>query len=222
MTKYIFSILVLAMVFTGCTTDSNNGSANNTSKGGGVSNVYQYPFRSAKIEYAISGSTQGTETLYIKGDKSAREIHTVAQGRAGEEKKNNLYINSGSLDAYMIDLDKKTGIKVEDPFYEAVIKIAPAKRVEFLRKIAVKGQLPESADAPDLKMLRQENIAGQQCQTYEMPGFGEVCLLSSVPLKSKVTISEAGVDVNSVATNIQLNIDIPDSKFTVPAGVTIQ
>jgi len=194
-----------ALVIFGCT-------LNNT--------AYQYPFTSAKIEYAISGTTEGKSTLLIKGDKSVREAHIVFHKPTGDENQNNLYIDTGEF-VYSVDLDKKTATMTKNPLYDALNKVEPAQRQNFLKKIAV-GLSPDDTSTGDLKPVGKETVAGQECEIFETGGFGQICLWNNVPLKTNISIPDLGLNNNTLATSIVLNADIPDSSFEVPAGITVQ
>lgn len=182
--------------------------------------AYQYPFTSAKIEYAISGTTEGKSTLLVKGDKSVREAHIVFHKPTGDENQNNLYIDAGEF-VYSIDLDKKTGTMTSNPLYGMLTKVDPARRQEFLKRIAV-GLSPDDAAARELKVVGKETVAGQECEVYETGGFGQICLWNALPLKTSISIPDLGLTNNTVATSVEVNANIPDTAFEVPAGVEIR
>ncbi len=195
----------LALVMTGCST--NNG-------------TYQYPFKSAKIEYAISGTTEGKSVVTMKGDKSVREAHIVFHKPAGDENQSNLYIDEGKY-VYSIDLEKKTGTMTKNPLYEVLMGTEPARRQELLKKVAV-GISPDESSSKELKVVGHETVAGKECDVYETGGFGQICLWNAIPLKTSISIPDLGLNNNTVATSIQIDLDVPDSVFEVPAGVTVQ
>lgn len=184
------------------------------------STVYQYPFKSAKIEYAISGTTEGKSTVNIKGDKYIREAHILFHKPTGDENQDNMYIDLGKY-VYSIDLAKKTGTMTVNPLYETIMKVEPGKRQDFLKKIAG-GISPENTETKELKSLGTETVAGKQCEIYETGGFGQICLWNSIALKTTISIPDLGLTNNTVATSIQTDIEIPDSTFDVPQDVQIQ
>lgn len=182
--------------------------------------TYQYSFRSAKIEYAISGTTEGKSTLMVKGDKSVREAHIIFHKPTGDENQNNLYIDAGEY-VYSVDLDKKTATMTRNPLYDTLVKVDPARRQEFLKKIAV-GLSPEDAMDRELKAVGKETVAGQECEIFETGGFGQICLWNGIPLKTTISIPDLGLNNNTVATSVELNADVPDSAFELPEGITVQ
>lgn len=182
--------------------------------------LYQYPFSSAKIEYAISGTTEGKSTVLIKGDKEVKEAHIVFHKKTGDENQDNLYIDTGAY-VYSIDLDKKTGTLTPNPLYSTLIKVDPSERLDFLKKIAV-GIDPDATSTQQIAALGSETVAGQSCQDYETGGFGIICLWNNIPLKTNISIPDFGLNNSTIATSVQTNIDIADSAFDVPAGISIK
>lgn len=208
MNKFIAPILAgTVLLISGCSVLSNNS-------------TYQYPFKTVKIEYAISGTTEGKSTVMIKGDKSVREAHIVFHKPTGDETQNNMYIDAGQY-VYSVDLDKKTATMTKNPLYDVLTKVDASKRQEFLKKIAA-GISPDVADNRELKAVGTETVAGRQCEVYETGGFGQMCLWNAVPLKTTIAIPDLGLTNNTVATSVQTDVDVPDSAFEVPAGITIQ
>lgn len=192
------------LVVSGC------ASANNS--------LYQYPFSSAKIAYSITGTTDGTSTVTMKGDRSVREAHVVFHKSTGDEKQDNLYIDDGQF-VYSIDLDKNIGTKMKNPLYDLLMQVDPAGRQDYLTKISI-GDDPTNASTQQLQPVGNYSVAGQQCQIYETGTYGQVCLWNSIPLKSTFVISDL-LKEDTVATSVQTDVDVPDSAFDIPAGVTI-
>ncbi len=191
-----------------------SGCAQNTNS------IYQYPFNTAKISYTISGTTEGTSTVTIKGDKSVREAHIIFHKPTGDEKQDNLYIDDGQY-VYSVDLDKKQAAETPNPLYDILMKVDPSQRQDFLKKIAV-GEDPNNAATQQLQQLGTLTVAGQQCQMYDTGGFGQVCLWNGIPLKTSISIPDLGLNNSTVATSVQTDIDVPDSAFDVPAGIPVQ
>lgn len=180
-----------------------------------TSGFYQYPFSSLKVQYQISGTTEGTSTYTIKGDKSVRESHVIFHSGSGDVHEDNLFIEDGQY-SYSVDFNKKTATKMMSSMYYALATLDPSQRQDYLKKINI-GVDPQAGSLPPSS--GQENIAGQQCDDYTTGGLGTVCLWNTIPLKTSFAIP--GLTNNSVATSVQVNIDIPDSAFQVPAGIPV-
>jgi len=216
----ILPAIVFSLTLAGCGNGDVNSpiSANNAKDTGGgqASGIYQYPFKSAKITYSTTGTNPGESTVYIKGDNSFRESHVVRAGK----KEDRLMISKGNL-AYTVDLNSKKALKVDNFYYEDLKQIEPSKRMEFLKKLAV-GISDPKTDTSTLKSIGTEKIAGHSCDVYDAQEYGKVCIGAlGIVLKSSINLEEANVVEDTIATNIQLNIDIPDSKFEVPTGITV-
>lgn len=185
--------------------------------------IYQYPFKTAKIEYAIKGTTEGKETLTIKGDKSVGEAHVIFHKPTGDENQDNLLIKTEKYN-YSVDLDKKIASMFPNPFYDYLMAVNPSERQMYLKKIAV-GMDPNSASTQELKSSGTQTIAGQTCETYQMSGLesaGEMCLWNGIPLKINVSLPTYGFTTDKIATSVQTDIDVPDTAFDVPSGITVK
>lgn len=177
---------------------------------------YQYPFKAVKIEYAITGTSEGKSILMIKGDKLVRENHIVLHGPGGDEEQNNMHIEVGR-DIYDINLDKKNATKTLNPFYELFVKTSAEERQDLLKKIAA-GASPDNVTAKkEIQSIGSETVAGQNCEIYSTPfGAGKICLWNAIPLKTTL------FKTSNVATSVQIDPDIPDSSFEIPAGITLK
>lgn len=181
--------------------------------------IYPYPFDSAKITFTLEGTAKGTSVFYMKGDKSVRETHVVTKGDQGEEKKDEMFIDMGET-IYQIDLNKKTGLSTKNPIYEALKKLTPDKRMDFLKRLAVGVDPEDTTQNP--QVLREETVAGQKCQVYAVQGVGEICLWNNIILKVNINVPEQNVNSQIVATSLDLNLEVPDSQFNVPTGIEVK
>lgn len=210
--NFIFIVLGGALLVSGCAQQN----AQNAS-------IYQYPFKTAKIEYAIKGTTEGKETLTIKGDKSVKENHVIYHKATGDENQDNLLIDTGKYN-YSVDLDKKIASMSPNPFYGYLMAVSPPERQTYLKKIAV-GMDPNSASTQELKSSGTQTIAGRNCETYRMSGLegsGEMCLWNGIPLKISISLPAYGLTTDKVAVSVQTDIDVPDAAFDVPSGITVK
>jgi len=209
--KKLFTTITLGCVLiaSGCT-QQNQQSAS----------LYQYPFKTAIIEYAIKGTTEGSSKVTIKGDKSVREAHITYHKPTGDEKQDNLFIDTGKYN-YSVDLDKKVASMTPNPFYTYFMGVAPSQRQDYLKKIAL-GIDPEKASTQQISSTGTETVAGQTCETYQMQDYGKMCLWNGIPLKTNISLPSFGLTNNTVATSIQTDINVPDSTFDVPTDITVQ
>lgn len=206
--KITRSLLVLVTVFVGVL----NGCSNQQK-------IYPYPFQSAKIEFEQSGNLKGIVTLSVKGDKSALETHVVKTAEDGKEEKiDSLYLTLGDS-VYQVDLNNKTAVKSENVQYGQLKKLPPEKRMDYLIRTAL--SLP-STQNDSLIPKEQREIAGQKCDLYEIPAIGESCIWNGIIIYENSQIPEIDINNTITAKKIETNIDIPDSVFSLPEGVTVQ
>jgi hypothetical protein len=180
--------------------------------------VYPYPFETAKIEFSLTGSMEGTRTMYIKGDKESNETHTVQKNGDQEEKIDIKLLELGDL-YYQIDLNAKTAIKTTNPLYNDLKNMPQENRMDFLVRAAT-GNVAAGSTAPLAK--NEKEIAGQKCNVYDIQTYGEVCIWNGIPLYSTIKIPTQNIENTTTATKIETGIDVPDSVFTIPADVKIQ
>lgn len=193
---------IVSILATGCSLQSQN--------------VYPYTFNTAHLEFEVSGMVKGTNSVYIKGDKSVSEFHGTQKDGS---KVDSLFINGGEK-LYQVDLNTKSGTTAQNPVYSELQKVTKEERMNHLIRSATGNAEMEAGKMPTPK--EEKEFAGQKCQLYDVLKVGEVCLWNGLPIYSKVSIPDAGVENTSTAIKIETNIDVPDSKFNIPEGVQLQ
>jgi hypothetical protein len=169
----------------------------------------RYQIASAIVEYALSGAQTGTETLYFTGYGVREAKYTRTEIKVGSftQRTNRATILEGAT-IYNIDLDQRTGTKIENPLY---------KKFE--------GQ---DATQAGEKMLRDmggektgaESFLGKMCDVWEVKKLGtKMWVWSGIPLKTETTF--AGVQNFVAATKLEPNAQIPPAKLAIPADVKI-
>jgi outer membrane lipoprotein-sorting protein len=209
--KYLFLLLIISVMFAGCT-------AATTPTGTNAGKVYPYSFDTAKIDMTMTGSTEGTRTIYIKGDKIANEIHAT-QKNGDQPNKMDIRILELGEDYIQIDLNAKTAIKTKNTLYDEMEKIPADFRADYLIKQAT-GNQASGGTMPVKK--EQKVVAGQTCDLYPMQTFGEVCLWNGIAIYTTIKIPDQNIENTTTADKIEINPDIQDSVFAVPADVKVQ
>lgn len=146
-----------------------------------------------------------------------RETHAVHQAESGEQKIDTLYLENGP-EVYQADLNAKTGTKSKNPIYQQLKNLSSEKRMEFLTKVAI--GIDNATPLP--KPKEQKDIAGQKCDLYNIQGISDLCIWNGIPIYENILFPEAGIDLVVTATKIELDADIPDSKFALPADLKIK
>lgn len=174
--------------------------------------VVPYSFNSAKIEYKISGDINGNMTVYIKGDHSVNKVSAV--NATDDNPANTLTIDLGST-IYFVDLVKKEGYSSPNYIYEDLKGLSQKEKVE--RLVAYATNTYNSQEKAE--KMGQKEYAGKKCDLYTISG-GEICLWEGVPLYSSVTIDSVARSIE--ATSVQTDVEVADSEFTLPEGISIQ
>jgi hypothetical protein len=166
--------------------------------------VYYYPVKSAYVESVYSGSTTGTETMYLdnNGKVSARYSELTTKSMGSTTKTKQVVIQKDSV-FYTIDMDKKTGVK-------QTIHIDP-KDVEKWTKTA-----EEAWTDMGFKKIGEEVLIGKKCDIWEGMST-KVWVWQNFALKTEMNIfGKSVIEVKKIETGIAID----KSKFEIPAGIT--
>ena len=196
--------LILTFAFYGCATLAETGQS-----------IIPYPFKTAKIEYNITGNLEGTTTVKIKGNNVSHE--TIVTGNSEESMVHSMLIETESK-LYQINLIEKTGNSSDNPVFKQVEQLPQNRRMDYMSKLATGLSGEDTAANPP---IGQKKVAGETCDLYQIRGLGEICLWNSIPLYSMVEIPDKNIKSTTTASSIQTNVEIPDSDFAVPEGITM-
>jgi hypothetical protein len=177
------------------------------------SNLYGYNFQTARISYKISGSSEGTSEVLIKGEKKVIKTHIVQTAPTPSEV-DSYTIQNGDKQ-YTLDVKTKKGNLITNPFYAELSALPADQRQERLIKEAIR-----STDDAAPKAEKQEEVAGQKCDVYA-GALTKTCLWQAIPLKTVASLPEYGIQTDTTATKIELNTSIADSEFDVPSDYQI-
>jgi hypothetical protein len=209
--------------------------------------VITYPFKSVVIHYAIKNEyghgkiSEGTEVVYIKGDKLVKITKmTVPDPKGKTENIETLNIFNPDY-VYMIDLIKKTGTKIDNskkytkPAYD---KLSTEEKKAFHKRMERRKII--SLDLRGLgKKAGTDTILGRKCDVYQsgeelspenlpeavLGGQGSFYMKSWIWKEAKIPLrvimSGVGGFNELIATKIEENVKIPDNRFMVPADVKV-
>ncbi|WP_337872251.1 hypothetical protein [Ignavibacterium sp.] len=212
--KKIFYLFFAALLFSiySCG-DSEKDSSGNEQSSGTTDFNKRYGVKSAIVEYTITGSQSGTKTLYFDswGMRQAEYTNSVLQ--VGNFSKNINLVNIVKADSnYIIDLERRTGTRTKNPVKKLIAELQNQKSFgEFGEQILLK--------AGAMK-VGQEEFLDKDCDIYEIQSTGtKMWIWKWIPLKTITKLG--GVEINSVAKKIEVNVNVPEEKFTPPDDVTI-
>lgn len=184
----------------------------------------------------------GTEELYIKGDNTLR--NTTKQRPDEENEKvtlKGMKIITPEYE-YLVDLQEKEAIKIENPHkygkaqYE---KLTDEEKKQFHNRMEKRKVI-----SMDLLGVGQktgtDTILGKTCDVYEsgqkpsdgeyinklvegnmQPGYAKVWIWRDAGIPLKMVTEDMGSSSVTVATAVEENLDIPDSRFEIPEGVEV-
>lgn len=196
--------LALAVIF--CVSASVNASA--------WGEIKRYAVKSAIVDYTISGSQSGQETLYFEdyGKREARCSEYTIKMFGFQSVTKNATIIDGEW-VYSIDLDERQGTRMN---------------LAKLQEMALKGAESQTLKDYSEKALNKigavkegtETVLGKRCQVYSIPKMQmKVWIYNRIALKTTANIS--GMQMDITATSIKENVSIPADKFDVPADIAV-
>lgn len=183
----------------------------------------------------------GTEELYIKGDKTLRITAKERPDENGEEVtlKGMKIVNAE--EEFVIDVDEKEAVKIDNPHKYGKAqydKLTDEEKKEFHKRMEKRKVISMDLLGVGHK-TGTETILGKTCDIYESgqkpsgdymskvvegvppPGYAKVWVWREAGIPLKMITEDYGYSSETVATKIEENIDIPDSKFQVPEGVEV-
>lgn len=179
--------------------------------GAHASNYKKYSIKSGKVEYLISGSTRGTQTLYwdnygykeLLVEKSQTEIMgQISQGYQStlvlgsniytwSENDDKIYLTNNSLNKTWIDNN------YTDDNIESYVN-------EIFR---------QSGYEKD----RTEIFLGKKCEVFK--GLGELWVWKGITIKNEINL--VGTHTQIIAVDADINWEVQSSKFLIPSGYEV-
>ncbi|WP_310599748.1 hypothetical protein [Desulfobulbus sp.] len=180
------------------------------------------PFKEATIQYELTGSDKGTETLYVQeyGKRQAR-LHVSAMSMMGTTKKTDTVQLTDPDWIYTFDLVEKKGTKTTNPiklYREEYSKLSAEGKKNFEKNAkelgtGMMGQFGATVKQKNAKVL------GYDCDVATVGGMSTVYILhgSDIPLRSETTVMGMSNVLN--ATKIDTATSVPDKVFAPPTGI---
>jgi len=202
--------LTILVLLTSCGDKSKAGSNNNETA----------DYSTMVVTYANSVDMMGVktttnETIWndLENNRKATltTTETIFMGQNTNEE--SLSIENGDW-GYNINLKDKTGTKMN-------IKDLKSMATAMAAGMAMSGDLKDLKSLEDFveksggKMLPNETILGKECTVYEVMGSKQ-WIYKGMILKAMM-----GEKVIMNAVKVEEDVNIPDSKFEVPEGITI-
>lgn len=209
----IISITLISVVTFFSCGDSSKDETNNSVKGSTSDFQKRFGIKSGVIEYVITGSQEGTKTLYFDswGMRQAEYTRSVLSVGKFTKSMNIVNIIDGEFQ-YMINMDQNSGTKTRNPILKSIEQLKDQKGFnEFGEQILL---------SKGANKIGTEEFLGKDCDVYEMKSTGtKLWVWEWLTLKSET--KSGGIDINLTATRINEGTSVPSEKFKIPEKVIL-
>ena len=172
----------------------------------------RYGIKSAVVEYIITGSQEGTKTLYFDnwGMRQAEYTRSVLSVGGFSKPINIVNIIDGDYQ-YMINIDQNSGTKTRNPILRSMDELKGQKGFnEFGEQMLL---------SMGANKIGKEEFLGKDCDIYDMRNTGtKLWVWKWITLKSET--NSRGLEINVTATRINEGA-VPKDKFKIPDNVTL-
>jgi hypothetical protein len=185
--------------------------------------IIKYPFKSLIVKYKMTGDQSGSETLYIKGDASARHINTTAKVFGMTQTTRGIEIATPDKVIH-VDLAEGEAHATGNPMtymaqeYEKLSSAEKARVKENSKKMGTQfGQAMMGGGEPQVS---EGTFLGKPVTITKMGSMTSyVWKDTNVLLKSQGSIM--GMSHNSEAVSVKEGASVPDDKLRVPDGIEV-
>ncbi len=192
--------------------DSNKDNSDISKKDGSSDLQKRYGIKSAVVEYIITGSQEGTKTLYFDnwGMRQAEYTRSVLSVGGFSKPINIVNIIDGDYQ-YMINIDQNSGTKTRNPILRSMDELKGQKGFnEFGEQMLL---------SMGANKIGKEEFLGKDCDIYDMRNTGtRLWIWKWITLKSET--NSRGLEINVTATRINEGA-VPKDKFKIPDNVTL-
>lgn len=203
--------IILSFLVLSCG-DSNKDNSDISKKDGSSDLQKRYGIKSAVIEYIITGSQEGTKTLYFDnwGMRQAEYTRSVLSVGGFSKPINIVNIIDGDYQ-YMINIDQNSGTKTRNPILRSMDELRDQKGFnEFGEQMLL---------SMGANKIGKEEFLGKDCDIYDMRNTGtRLWIWKWITLKSET--NSRGLEINVTATRINEGA-VPKDKFKIPDNVTL-
>jgi len=210
---FLFPLLLAISIILFSCGDSSNDRVDNSGKNNSVDFQKRYGIKSGVIEYLITGSQEGTKTLYFDnwGMRQAEYTRSVLSFGGFTKSLNLVSIIDGEYQ-YMINIDQNSGTKTRNPILKSIEQLKDQKGFnEFGEQMLL---------SMGANKIGSDNFLGKDCDVYEMKNTGtKLWVWEWLTLKSET--KSGGLNINVTATRINEGGSVPAEKFKVPEKVVL-
>ena len=214
------SYLLIAVLLTFCSTNEEKEETPENIPSGkteevkiSITDQKIFGIQSGIIEYEITGSQTGSKKLYFDdwGRKQAEFSNSTIKVGKFSKHSNLLKITNGDWQ-YIINLEKKTGTKRENPVLTKMYELSNQINYNDLGEqlVLIEGGVKTGS----------EEVAGKNCTIYNFKNKNSKrWIWNWITLKSESL--SGGVHITVTAKNIAENVSVPDSVFNPPLDIMV-
>lgn len=171
-------------------------------------NKKPYSFKTAYVEYEITGNTTGKQTLYIDDWGWNRSETTQSVSKMfGQKTETNERKVTLKLDIYQWTPGEKTGSKVHNTMLEDLLADPNFDMNEFGLK---------TMESLGFEKTGKETVNGKSCDIWK--GLGAtIWIWNDIAVKTQVKLLGTKYVIN--ATKIELDASIPNGEFKIPSDI---
>jgi hypothetical protein len=204
--------LIISITFISCG-DSSKDESDKSGKESTSEFQKRYGIKSGVIEYIITGSQEGTKTLYFDnwGMRQAEYTRSILSVGGFTKPLNLVNIIDGEYQ-YMINIDQNSGTKTRNPILKSIEQLKGQKGFnEFGEQMLL---------SMGANKIGSESFLGKDCDVYEMKNTGtKLWVWEWLTLKSET--KSGGLNINLTATRINEGGSVPKEKFKIPEKVVL-
>lgn len=204
--------LIISMTLLSCG-DSSKDESDKSGKESTAEFQKRYGIKSGVIEYIITGSQEGTKTLYFDswGMRQAEYTRSILSVSGFTKPLNLVNIIDGEYQ-YMINIDQNSGTKTRNPILKSIEQLKGQKGFnEFGEQMLL---------SMGANKIGSESFLGKDCDVYEMKNTGtKLWVWEWLTLKSET--KSGGLNINLTATRINEGGSVPTEKFRIPEKVVL-
>ncbi|MBU8848198.1 MAG: hypothetical protein KOO64_01570 [Desulfobacterales bacterium] len=178
------------------------------------------PFKSAIIDYKVSGTMNGEKTIYVKDyGRTTAEYSTTSMKMFGMTQQQKEIIITTPDWVHTIDLAENTGTRQVNPkkfMIQEFNNLSKSKQKKVLKNVETLG-VPNMEGTNENLQKNAATILGYECDKVSMTGT-IAFVVSGTDLPLEIKGDTMGVKFDQVATSIKEK-SAPTSKFELPANI---
>ena len=172
-------------------------------------NKKPYAYKSAFIEYELSGNTTGKQTLYIDdwGWNHSETTNSVTK-MLGQKTENHQRTVTIKFDTYQWVIGEKTGTKVHNQWLDDLMNDPTFDMEEFGEK---------TLEALNFRKTGTETVQGKVCDVWKSDIGSTSWVWNNIAVKTELKFF--GTKQVMTATKIEIDASAPGSEFDIPSDI---